>query len=298
MEPDDLNTRALPRGALLWHYTSFEGLEGILAGKLWASSLRYLNDTEEFDHGLNIALEVLQNELAIALSQHGHPDGAAIANIIHSQVVEFFSERYQPRDVFVAAFSAKQDDLSQWRAYGATGGPQFSIGFHPAVLEQTADDYLFILQEVKYERRNIIPDLRLALRPSIDDILEGLTEQPSAAPARCRQWAQDIAGTLMLLAPFYKHPKFEDEQEWRLVCRQAAEPPFMLDDPLPMHFRRSGSLIVPYIEMPLRAPAAKAEDALNTSPVVTITIGPSPHPEHLRYAVREMTSRWGGFCVS
>ena len=38
----------------LWHYTNKGGLEGILnSGKLWATEIKRLSDTTEFQHGLD-----------------------------------------------------------------------------------------------------------------------------------------------------------------------------------------------------------------------------------------------------
>ena len=291
MEQDEFNSRALFPGTLLWHYTDFRGLQGILAGKLWVSSLPYLNDTAEFSHGLSIALQVLQHELEKALHQ---PSNAAISTVIYRQVVSFFQVSYRPRDVFVAAFSTKRDDLSQWRAYGTTGGPQFSIGFSPGALEAKADEHLFMLEEVKYERQHIVPDVTLALRVSIDSILEELSRESDLTVERCGYWAEKLADEIIAMAPLYKHPKFEDEREWRLIRRQqvrAGQPS------LPLQFRRSGSLVVPYLELPLHAPVTEIEVFTNlaqvASPIAAITVGPSPHPEHLQHAVGEMASRMG-----
>ncbi len=87
MASNELNTSALPPDALLWHYTDFKGLNGILAGTIWASSVMYLNDTREYIHGLEIALEVLQNTLQLAIARQGAFNGAAIAATIHKQVL-------------------------------------------------------------------------------------------------------------------------------------------------------------------------------------------------------------------
>ena len=46
--------------AIVWHYTGFNGLQGMLNGKIWASSAAYLNDTEEFRHTIGIALQILE----------------------------------------------------------------------------------------------------------------------------------------------------------------------------------------------------------------------------------------------
>jgi hypothetical protein len=284
----DLNTRELEPGALLWHYTDFKGLEGILAGTIWASSLPYLNDTEEFRHGAEIALEVLQNELTLAL---GASD-AVYANAINDQLRAFFANLLQPSDVFIAALSKKQDDISQWRAYGGDRGPLFSIGFDPKSLEIRAQQSAFDLEEVKYRRPHIVAELRLAIRPTIDNIIESLRER-TGGPQCVSQWAAKFAGELLVLIPRYKNPKFSDEEEWRLIRR-----PVLTGRPrLKLLFRQSGSLVVPYLAMPLHTPATEedvfAKGAMIESPTAAIIIGPSPHPDQLRYAVGEMVARIG-----
>jgi hypothetical protein len=50
-------------GRLLWHYTDFAGLNGIVNGTMWASNLRFLNDTQEFRYAVEIAMKVLSEEL-------------------------------------------------------------------------------------------------------------------------------------------------------------------------------------------------------------------------------------------
>ena len=42
--------------AILYHYTTPEGLKGILqSGKLWATEVRYMNDASELDYALEFA---------------------------------------------------------------------------------------------------------------------------------------------------------------------------------------------------------------------------------------------------
>jgi hypothetical protein len=62
-------------------------------------------------------------------------------------------------------------------------------------------------------------------------------------------------------------------------------------------YRLSGSLVVPYISMPLHSlPRQRLvyEDGENVqSPMRAVTVGPSPHMDHLKYAVEDMVSRNG-----
>jgi hypothetical protein len=288
---EDFNTRTLSHGSVLWHYTNFAGLKGILLdGVLWASSLPYLNDTEEFRYGIKIALNVAQQELALAFGgEHG-----VHASAIHQELVSFFDDRYAPRDVFVASLSTERDDLSQWRAYGGAG-PMFSIGFDPKKFEHKADEFLFSLEEVKYLRKEVDAELRRALKEPVGAVASAIRELgPQRAPGQVRKLGADIARELLLLVPHYKDPKFAAEKEWRLVRRQSV----LVRRPILDHqFRQSGSLIVPYLAMPLHELAIQSEVRASgehvSSPICEILIGPSPHPDELNHAVGEMTSRHG-----
>jgi hypothetical protein len=100
--------------------------------------------------------------------------------------------------------------------------------------------------------------------------------------------------TLLPVLPRYKHPKFEVEKEWRLIRRQ----PILKETPfLELKFRQRDSLVVPYYELPLHwlpeQSKVLSKGATVDSPLVAVTIGPTPHKDELKFAVGEMTSRNG-----
>jgi hypothetical protein len=70
---------------------------------------------------------------------------------------------------------------------------------------------------------------------------------------------------------FFKHPSFEQEQEWRLVSISSAYPPF---------FRQGKSMIIPYT--PLRI-----SSVLNGG-INHVFVGPCPHMELSMRSVRDM----------
>src|SRR5712671_6860096 len=46
---------------LLYHYTSADGLLGMLEGRqLWATNVRFMNDTSELGYGIGLVREVLR----------------------------------------------------------------------------------------------------------------------------------------------------------------------------------------------------------------------------------------------
>jgi hypothetical protein len=114
----------------------------------------------------------------------------------------------------------------------------------------------------------------------------------AAIPPRIAQWAADLANELLILIPRYKDPKFAAEKEWRLIRRQ---PVLDRELALDVEFRQSGSLVVPYLEMPLHSRITQKEVRSSGKPVDTpiarIVIGPSPHPDELEHAVKEMALR-------
>lgn len=99
---DDLGT-ATTEYRRAWHYTDFNGLKGIIDGALRASSIIFLNDTEEFHHGAKLALEVVQNQLALAAHKYGHDE----FKFLEGWLDTYFSRSYDARDVFVASLSTK-----------------------------------------------------------------------------------------------------------------------------------------------------------------------------------------------
>jgi len=111
----------------LYHYTTLEGLTGILGSTgLWASDVRFVNDASE----LSYASALIGNEVVAAISEseavrpHLH---------LHSEMANPFEIGRRP---FVACFCEEGDLLSQWRGYRAAESG-FSLGFDLTVRTAT-----------------------------------------------------------------------------------------------------------------------------------------------------------------
>jgi hypothetical protein len=286
MEPDDYSSKTLEPGQLLWHYTrDFAGLRGIIGGELWASSLPYLNDTQEFRYGVGIAVDTLKS-----LLEHSELTLQLIIQLNRRLLIGF-----EPNDIFSVSFSTAEDDLSQWRAYGGQG-PAFALGFDPHKLELHALGYGFQLYEVKYEEADIAAAVKAELQGEADYLNEAMRENspPQTAEEFARRQAPGIAGKLLLMAPTFKHPKFGAEEEWRLTRWM---PPILRAPVLPRRFRLSDSLVVPYTVIPLPPPLKESEVMAGASyvdsPLVAITIGPGAHDGKLKYSIGDLTARCG-----
>ncbi len=119
---DQLLNRPIPEK--LWHYTSIQGFQAIVASKsIWATDLRFLNDREEFIHTRNIANKVVA--AASELDANGFLNREFLAKAVTSA---FDSGPLPNSQVFVASFSASEDQLGQWRGY-SHGSSGVSLAF-------------------------------------------------------------------------------------------------------------------------------------------------------------------------
>lgn len=237
----------IPLPKILYHYTTQEGLLGILNQKaLWATKIHFLNDSSELTSPLKDAKDIL-SKLEKEKSGKEHDLILMMLDDIDS---------WESVNICVCSFSQEGDRLSQWRAYGAPGSA-YSIGFDPQELSEKAATHLFVLRKCKYftpvEQKEFIADF------ITNTITNGMSGDRIG----------DFIGKFLNLVSTIKNKGFEEEVEWRLVSYQ----PVMSSDKN-FNFRPGKSMIIPYYSLPI-----------NLSCITEIIIGPSPHPELVKDAV-------------
>ncbi|GJN97016.1 hypothetical protein NJB18091_23810 [Mycobacterium marinum] len=144
----------------LYHYTTVEGLYGILeSGELWATHAGYLNDTEEFTYGLGIIMDELRDIRAdLETRRLGREAGLNWQAGFVEAMLMVYDPHFVPAEEdfdlfkdmppgeragtynylwdvitpFVTCLSTERDQLSQWRGY-ARGG--YSIRFDSKMLQ-------------------------------------------------------------------------------------------------------------------------------------------------------------------
>ncbi len=130
---------------ILYHYTSQEGLLGIIEnGEIWATDILYLNDEREFKLAFELACNLLSSRISAASQK-----AQALQNI-RSLVTQVAKDR---RNVYVSSFSAKGDLLSQWRGY-CPQGMGYAIGFRRADLKTFAQEQGFQLGHAVAKGKN------------------------------------------------------------------------------------------------------------------------------------------------
>jgi hypothetical protein len=233
----------------LYHYTTAEGLLGILEAKaLWATDARYLNDVSEIVY----AEQLIRDEIQMQL-EHTSSDLrewlAAYRDVVPR--VREISES------FVACFCESGDLLSQWRAYGTNGG--FSVGFSGKQLLELPSCHIVRVEYSEQVQRDTIREtLALHLR-LVSDARDNGTQQD------INHISGNLGAQLSLYALAFKHPSFAEEREWRAIA--------LTDEVPPVRFRHAQGLLRPFVIMPLTAHEVPA------MPVVSVSHAPSKAPE-------------------
>lgn len=236
----------------LYHYTSQEGLRGIVqGGELWASKITHLNDS---------------SELALTLSAtRTYVEGVDLPARVRAGILRDLELiAASANNVFVFSLTRKRDQLSQWRGYTQPGSG-YSIGFAAAELKRIAEQGgLFSLGPCSYSsrvRKEVVADL---VSRVVNRNLHLRTRRKKYTP-RTRWRSPQFSDELLFAASFLKDKAFREEKEWRLVSRAI---PFK--DPR-FCYRGGKSHLLPYFRLSIR-------DAPGSIPLRSITVGPTPHP--------------------
>lgn len=105
--------------ARLYHYTSGNSLLGIFQSRsLWATDLRFLNDFEELNRGLDIFEKFSDTLIKDILDSN--IDLKHLSQLMKI-LVGNIRRNAQNTSIHVVSFTKKHDDLSQWLAYCNSG---------------------------------------------------------------------------------------------------------------------------------------------------------------------------------
>jgi hypothetical protein len=255
----------------LYHYTSVEGVAGILRTKaVRATVVHYLNDAQEFRHAFGVARGVMADKLTISSNNDLASLFAHLSNSL---------ERIEHIRIAVFSLTEEGDLLSQWRGYCEPGGG-YSLGFSPAFLRPFLNDHGFFLAPCIYDDtghralvEEVVDNVSLAFRQ---------VRQDSGAPFEELK-DKMLPGFFALfsrIAPMIKHRSFAEEREWRIVSGLIA------DDSPHLGHRLGRSMLIPYFELPLQANASRFR-------VEEIVVGPTQHQYIAMNSLTSLLSREG-----
>jgi hypothetical protein len=204
--------------ATIYHYTTWRGLEGIVeTDRFWMSNVLCLNDRSELVYGLEIVKEV-------ANTLPKYPSCLTGLRLDKEHWRSVIGET-----TFVASFSSDEDKLSQWREY-ADKGQGFAVGFNRQALMNAKCPVFPVL----YERVEQCALVRGTLQFA-ENLLSANSFEAPEESFKC-----GVLANLLACMVQFKHPSFREEDEWRGLWME----------PDRVRFRKAGSVIVPYFELP------------------------------------------------
>jgi hypothetical protein len=183
---------------ILYHYTTIEGLQGIVKSKsIWASDYRFLNDASEFQHGLAMFDRIFSSYRTKL------PDDIVDSMSSLRHAIEVGHEFC----MFVASFCLDGDLLSQWRGYQAA----YALGINAQWLQDNATAQEFELVPITYypmQQQKIVYD-RLYL---LTTLLNRRAAEPGFEIDLREWWRRTLVAIIAC-----KNEMFKEEQEYRLV---------------------------------------------------------------------------------
>jgi hypothetical protein len=250
-----------PRPRELFHYTSLDGLKGILGThQIWVTDVAYLNDSLE----LQLASELIERCTAEA-TKNASPMCKELLR--RSEVGG--SQADLGQGYYVACFCDDRDLLSQWRAYGERGGG-YAVGFSAY---EMAYEGLLALRRVIYdpvEQERLVRGVIQRICTAFDMVAAGKTTAQLDSDHTFPSFAQLLASHFREFLVTFKHDAFSAEKEWRIVL------PFSQDQQLSfVRFRGDRGQAVPYMCLHPRTPTP----AMSLLPIVEVVHGPTLHPE-------------------
>lgn len=249
----------------LYHYTSFKGLLGIVASRaLWASDIRYMNDSAELKHAVDLIRTEINHRVA---SGHTNP-------VLLNQFLDWVAHRMtNGHMLFAASFRANGNLLSQWRGYSSLG-KGVSLGFDPGYILRCAKQQSFQIGKCIYcskSQNRLISQIIDAVEILAKEHLPALGKQDKTKDRSYHSIFHLLESDLLRIAAILKHPSFAEEEEWRIVSP-------VINDYLnaSVLFRESTSMLVPYIEFNFIAengfPIAMEHLFLGPTPNITISM--------------------------
>jgi len=266
--------------SMLYHYTSLQGLIGIVSNRsIWCSHCEYLNDSSEFNQAIDFA-KIVSGSIFMDddyLASRGYAIRHAIENM-------------EKHNVFVTSFSEKADLLSQWRGY-CPQGSGISLGFDQDLIKKYCEAKGFRLEKCIYDPKMLAIFIHSFIKESLEQLpqlkltreefnkLSSIEQCEFELSSRVDVYSKehkDLSNKAIInlykklneYAPLLKNQGFHEETEWRIIVNNPQ---------VDIYYRPSKSYLIPYLILPI----------LNEHPEILkeIYIGPSPETARCKTSI-------------
>lgn len=247
---------------IIYHYTSAEGLRGILSGEqvcLRMTDTRFLNDKEEIAHGNQLVRNVIEKQNAKA-----EPTLPGIPS--HTEFMSMLLGSVSKRVFYSVSFSSEIEQLSQWLSYCPQQGG-YAIGFNKEKLEEHLKQSE---KEMIFSPVNYVDDIEELIKQRNKIQHQYSSVNLSNRVSRDLSMYELVPEIERVLATS-KQSHFTSENECRVYAVKVDG-----ETKNNLEFFNKGSVLVPYI--PLKIPK---------SIITQIIVGPMQHQELAAIALND-----------
>ncbi|WP_432755501.1 DUF2971 domain-containing protein [Pseudomonas sp. WMBT8] len=218
----------------LFHYTDVNAVKAIIEhGEMWLTDMRFLNDSEEMTHGVELIMSLINGR---GVQERISKEYAVAAtDFITKGLSSHVGTLMNLNPIFVCSFSRAPDLLSQWRAYG-----NYALEFCEDSISHDLYECLYGPQE-KGRRAY---DATLTAVRGLGRSMRSNSGVPCLKGLRAYSDLAIAAATL-------KHESFSEEQEIRMLVEK-------IDCSFPLQFRSRSGVLIPYIKVPFPFHSIKA----------------------------------------
>lgn len=272
----------------LWHYTSTDGLIGIIRndpsehGRLhfWFTRSDCLNDTSEGTHIMDLFLQLCDDLLGQGVISRIFYDCIKSCEIPDDQFIYYplpMSEDgtrnsmldVTPCHAYICSFSLKEDSLDMWRYY-SKGSGGYGLNLKPFLFDSYKQyeysgyykDALFVKicsYKVVYDNDEKIEMLKQIVLDTFTAYQnESISEMEKSDNAK-----HFIQFALKNYQFQFKHRCYASEQEYRFVVYLPYNKPASLKNELPaVKYRVLNGMVVPYIDLVVKDGTNYLDDVL------------------------------------
>ena len=247
----------------MFYYTSTDTMSKILInGNIYATNIRYMNDSEEYINGLKEIYKLAQNtELVEKWMQERNIDKGIMRNIRELFTKDNLTESMKKMEYYSISFCKKNDLLSQWAIYAKESGASIKMNFEDNSYhfltkgenDTNQAEWQLSPQEVYYFTLESMNDCKSAYNSVAYKILDQLYATNSKDLDEWKKERWRYISTLVKRYDFYQ------EEEYRLVFEpnESAYAPYV-------QYRHDHKILKPYLNI----------ECENGWPIWEIMIGP------------------------
>ncbi|DAA98904.1 TPA: hypothetical protein CPT88_00580 [Candidatus Gastranaerophilales bacterium HUM_8] len=242
------NDKTTINSSIIYHYTSPEGILGILTNHtLWLSEITYMNDESEITYTFDLLTDILaQNNDEICQT---FKDSLEAKIKTRTQLPSNLFDYVHRDSIFVACFSTEQDELSLWNYYTKTGSMAgYNIGFKVDELVAKVKSKLKVMHHFIYGK-TICEKCKQEgyLKEAIKEY--NLLYQKMRTKNDKKNVIKSFWGLIHIFSLFFKKEAFKNENEYRFVITEYTDILQKHNRAFQIKNRIQNGLIIPYIEL-------------------------------------------------